>query len=159
MLSESRVQPVVAVLEDLHWNDALTLGLLNELVLASENARLLLLVTYRPEFWDEWMNRPNYHQLRLNPLTTEGLEELLQALLGSDPSLAALKSFLVERASGNPFFVEEIVRSLVDTSVLEGVRGRYALAKPFSSNEVPPTVRSVLAARIDALPAAEKRLR
>ena len=64
----------------------------------------------------------------------------------------------MERASGNPFFVEEIVRSLVDTGVLEGARGRYRLAKPFSSIDVPPTVRSVLAARIDALPAAEKRL-
>jgi tetratricopeptide (TPR) repeat protein len=96
--------------------------------------------------------------LRLNPLATEGLEDLLQALLGSDPGLIALKSFLVKRASGNPFFVEEIVRSLVDTGVLEGVRGGYSLAKQFSSTDVPPTVRSVLAARIDALPAAEKRL-
>ena len=145
MASESRVQPVVAVLEDLHWNDALTLGLLNELVVAAENARLLLLVTYRPEYRDEWRNQPNYHQLRLNPLATEGLEELFQALLGSDLSLAALKTFLVERASGNPLFIEEIVRSLVDTSVLEGVRGRYALAKPFSSSEVPP--HSALGAR------------
>src|SRR5262249_27757930 len=62
------------------------------------------------------------------------------------------------RSGGNPFFVEEIVRSLVDTGVLEGVRGSYHLARPFSSVEVPPTVRSVLAARIDALPGAEKRL-
>jgi class 3 adenylate cyclase/tetratricopeptide (TPR) repeat protein len=158
LLSETRVQPVVAVAEDLHWNDALSLGLLNELVASAQNARLLLIVTYRPEYRDEWRNQPNYHQLRLNPLTTESLEELLQALLGSDPSLLPLNSFLAERASGNPFFVEEIVRSLVDTGVLEGVRSRYRLAKPFSSHEVPPTVRSVLAARIDALPAAEKRL-
>ena len=64
----------------------------------------------------------------------------------------------MERASGNPFFVEEIVRALVDTGVLEGARGSYRLARPFSSVEVPPTVQAVLAARIDALPAAEKRL-
>ena len=73
-------------------------------------------------------------------------------------SLPTLKSFLVERASGNPFFVEEIVRALVDTGVLEGARGSYRLARPFSSTEVPPTVQAVLAARIDALPAAEKHL-
>jgi len=158
LLSETRVQPVVAVVEDLHWNDALSLGLLSEVVAAAQDARLLLIVTYRPEFLDEWRNQPNYHQLRLNPLASESLEELLQALLGSDPSLVPLKSFLAERGSGNPFFVEEIVRSLVDTGVLEGVRGRYGLAKPFSSSEVPPTVRAVLAARIDALPVAEKRL-
>ena len=158
LLSESRVQPVVAVFEDLHWNDALTLGLLNELVVAAQNARLLLVVSYRPEYRDEWRNRPNYRQLRLDPLASESLAEFLQALLGSDPSLPTLKSFLVERASGNPFFVEEIVRSLVDTGVLEGARGSYRLARPFSSIEVPPTVQAVLAARIDALPAAEKHL-
>jgi class 3 adenylate cyclase/tetratricopeptide (TPR) repeat protein len=158
LLSETRVQPVVAVVEDLHWNDPLTLGLLNELVVAAQNARLLLVVNYRPEHRDEWRDLPNYHQLRLDPLASESLADLLQALLGSDPSLTTLKSFLVERASGNPFFVEEIVRSLVDTGALEGVRGRYSLAQPFSSIEVPPTVRAVLAARIDALPPAEKRL-
>ena len=158
LLSENRVQPVVVVFEDLHWNDSLTLGLLNELVVGAQNARLLLVVSYRPDYRDEWKNRPNYRQLRLNPLASESLAELLQALLGSDPSLPTLKSFLVERASGNPFFVEEIVRTLVDTGVLEGARGSYRLAKPFSSVEVPPTVQAVLAARIDALPAAEKRL-
>jgi class 3 adenylate cyclase/tetratricopeptide (TPR) repeat protein len=158
LLSETRVQPLVAVLEDLHWNDTLTLGLLNELVVAAENARLLLVVNYRPEYRDEWSNRPNYHQLRLDPLASEKLEDLLQALLGSDTSLPALKSFLAERASGNPFFIEELARSLVDTGVLEGTRGSYRLAKPFSTSHVPPTVRAVLAARIDSLPAGEKRL-
>jgi predicted ATPase len=78
--------------------------------------------------------------------------------LGYDPSLAPLKSFLVERASGNPFFAEEIVRALVGTHVLEGAHGSYRLARSFSSIEVPPTVQAVLAARIDALPAVEKRL-
>jgi class 3 adenylate cyclase/tetratricopeptide (TPR) repeat protein len=158
LLRDSRVRPVVAVVEDLHWNDPLTLGLLNELVTAAQNARLLLVVSYRPEYRDEWTNQPNYHQLRLNPLVSESLSELLLALLGSDPGLPALKSFLVERASGNPFFIEEIVRSLVDTGVLEGVRSSYRLARPFSTIEVPPTVRAVLAARIDALSPAEKRL-
>jgi class 3 adenylate cyclase/tetratricopeptide (TPR) repeat protein len=158
LLSETGVRPVIAVVEDLHWNDALTLGLLNELVVAAQTARLLLVVNYRPEYRDEWGNQPNYHQLRLDPLASESLADLLQALLGSDPSLTTLKRFLVQRASGNPFFVEEIVRSLVDTGVLEGVRGHYSLARPFPSVEVPATVRAVLAARIDALPAPEKRL-
>ena len=158
LLSENRVQPVVAIFEDLHWSDSLTLGLLNELVVSAQDARVLLVVTYRPEYRDEWRNRPNYHQARLNPLASEDLTELFQALLGSDPSLPTLKSFLVERASGNPFFIEEIVRALVETGLLEGGRGSYHLARQFSSIEVPPTVQAVLAARIDALPAAEKRL-
>ena len=158
LLRQTSVQPVVAVVEDLHWNGALTLGLLIELVVAAQNSRLFLIVTYRPDYRDEWRDQPNYYQLHLDPLASENLADLLQALLGSDPSLSALKRFLAERASGNPFFVEEIVRSLVDTGVLQGTRGSYRLARPFPSVEVPPTVRAVLAARIDALPAAGKRL-
>ena len=158
LLSENRVQPVIAMFEDLHWYDSLTLGLLNELVVRAQDARLLLLVSYRPEYRDEWKNRPNYRQLHLDPLASESLAALLQSLLGSNPNLEILKNFLMHRASGNPFFVEEIVRALVDTGVIEGSRSNYRLAKPFSSNEIPPTVQAVLAARIDGLPAAEKRL-
>ncbi len=158
LLCESRVRPVVAVVEDLHWNDLLSLGLLNELVQAAQDARLLLVVTYRPEFKDQWKDRSNFRQLRLDPLENDGLEVFFEALLGRDESLSSLKTFLVERTSGNPFFVEEIVRRLVDTGVLQGTRGGYRLVRPFSSTEVPPTVRAVIAARIDALPAAAKHL-
>src|SRR5262249_46062342 len=158
LLSESRVQPVIAVFEDLHWNDSLTLGLLNELVVGARDARLLLLVSYRPEYRDQWTGRPGYHQLRLEPLPTENVSELLQVLLGSEPDLVPLKNFIPGRAGGNPFFVEEIVRALVDTKALQGSRGEYSLVRQFSDIEVPPTVQAVLAARIDALPIAEKRL-
>ena len=159
LLSESRVQPFVVVFEDLHWNDSLSLGLLSELVVALQDARLLLVVSYRPaEYRDEWRNRPNYRQVRLDPLASEGLAQFLEALLGSDPTLATLKSFLVGRASGNPFFAEEIVRGLVATGMLEGARGGYRLARPFSGVEIPPTVQAVLAARVDALPPADKHL-
>ena len=159
LLSESRVQPFVVVFEDLHWNDSLSFGLLSELVVAMQDARLLLVVSYRPaEYRDEWRNRPNYRQVRLDPLASEGLAQFLEALLGSDPTLATLKSFLVGRASGNPFFAEEIVRGLVATGMLEGARGSYRLARPFSGVEIPPTVQAVLAARVDALPPADKHL-
>jgi class 3 adenylate cyclase/tetratricopeptide (TPR) repeat protein len=158
LLSQSRVRPVIAVCEDLHWYDSLSLGLLNDLVVAAQDARLLLLVNFRPEYKDEWRNRPNYLQLHLDPLASGGVAEFLQALLGSDESLSTLKGFLVERTGGNPFFIEEIVRRLVDAAVLEGMRGSHRLARPFSSTDVPPTVQAVLAARIDELPAATKHL-
>jgi len=158
LLSESRAQPLIAVFEDLHWYDPLTLGLLNALVASLPAARVLLLVSYRPDYRDEWRNRPNYHELRLDPLIGADVAELLQVLLGSDPNLTTLRSVVMERASGNPFFAEEIVRSLADTSVLEGARGNYRLARPSSNIDVPPTVQAVLAARIDGLPALEKRL-
>jgi class 3 adenylate cyclase/tetratricopeptide (TPR) repeat protein len=156
--SESRVQPVVAVFEDLHWNDSLTIGLLSELIVGMPDNRLLLIVTYRLEHRDEWKSRPNYRQLQLEPLANEDLAELLQTLLGTDSSLQKLKDFLLERADGNPFFVEEMVRSLLDSEILQGARGQYLLVKPFSIIKVPTTVQAVLGARIDALPPAEKRL-
>ena len=156
LLSENRVQPVVAQFSRICiWTNTLTLGLLNEIVVNARDARLLLLVTYRPEFHDEWKGRPNYRNLRLEPLESESLTALLQSLLGSDPALASLKSFVHDRAGGNPFFVEELVRSLVDHGVLEGTRENYKIKKPFSGNEIPPTVQAVLAARIDALPTIE----
>jgi len=158
LLSENRVQPIVAVFEDLHWNDSLTLGLLNEIVVNARDARLLLLVTYRPEFQDEWKGRPNYRSLRLEPLESESLTRLLESLLGLDAALESLKSFVHNRAGGNPFFVEELVRALVDRGVLEGTRENYRIKKAFSGNEIPPTVQAVLAARIDALQPIEKRL-
>ena len=158
LLRENHVQPVVAVFEDLHWNNSLTLGLLNEIVVNARDARLLLLVTYRPEFHDDWKGRPNYRNLRLEPLESGSLTTLLHSLLGSDPALESLKNFVLDRAGGNPFFVEELVRTLVDRKVLEGSRQNYKVVKPISGNEIPPTVQAVLAARIDALPKAEKRL-
>jgi tetratricopeptide (TPR) repeat protein len=158
LLRETGTRPVIAVFEDFHWYDSLTLGLLNELVVAAQNARLLFVISYRVGYTDAWKNRPNYRELRLDPLTDTNLAEFLRVLLGSDQSLTTLKSFLVERASGIPFFVEEIVRTLVDTDVLQGARGSYRVARTFSESEVPPTLQAVLTARIDALPPAEKRL-
>lgn len=155
---ESHRQAIIAIFEDLHWYDSLSIGLLNELVVQARNTRLLLVVSYRPEFNDQWRSRPNYRQLRVYPLMSQNLAEFLDVLVGSDPSLQGLKSFLTQRASGNPFFVEEIVRTLVDTGVVEGERGKFHLAKPISSIDVPPSVHAVLAARIDRLPAAEKQL-
>lgn len=158
LLSETRVQPVIAIFEDLHWINSLTVGLLDELVVAAQANRLILVVSYRPDYKDEWKSRPNYSRLRLEPLAGENLLELLEAVGCVGPSLQNLKSFLLERANGNPFFVEEIVQTLVDTRVLEGSRGSYRLARPLSTIEVPPTVQAVIAARIDILPPLGKRL-
>jgi tetratricopeptide (TPR) repeat protein len=158
LLSESRVQPVVAVFEDLHWNDSLTLGLLKGLIASLSDVRMLLLVSYRPEYRDDWKTRARYRQLRVEPLPRESVEELLHDLLGAEQGLAALKGFLIERTGGNPFFVEEIVRTLVETDVLIGARGDWRLARPYSSVQVPATVQAVLASRVDRLPPEDKLL-
>jgi class 3 adenylate cyclase/tetratricopeptide (TPR) repeat protein len=158
LLRESQVQPLLLVFENLHWIDAETQAILDSLVESLPTARLLLLVNYRPEYQHGWGNKTYYTQLRLDPLPPASAEELLQALLGNDPSLVPLMRLLIERTEGNPFFLEESVRALVETGVLVGERGGYRPLKPLDSLQVPATVQAVLAARIDRLPTEEKRL-
>jgi tetratricopeptide (TPR) repeat protein len=158
LLRESQVQPVLWLFEDLHWIDTETQALLDSLVESLPTVRLLLLVNYRPEYQHGWGNKAYYTQLQLDPLPSENAEELLQALVGDDPGLQPLKRLLIERTEGNPFFLEESVRALVETGVLVGEWGAYRLAKALPSIQVPATVQVVLAARIDRLPPEEKRL-
>ena len=158
LLRESQVQPLLLVCEDLHWIDAETQALLDSLVESLPTAQLLLLVNYRPEYQHGWGSKTYYTQLRLDPLPPASADAFLQALLGDDPSLAPLKPLLIARTEGNPFFLEESVRTLVETGVLVGEPGAYRLAQALPTMQVPATVQAVLAARIDRLPPEEKRL-
>ena len=158
VLRESQVQPLLLVFEDLHWIDAETQTLLDSLVESLPTARIVLLVNYRPEYRHEWGSKSYYTQLRIDPLTPDSAEQLLEALLGSAPALRPLKRLLIERTDGNPFFLEESVRTLVELRVLVGARGAYTLATPVEATQVPATVQAVLAARIDRLPAVVKQL-
>ncbi len=158
LLRESQVQPLLVVFEDLHWIDSETQALLDSLVESLPTARLLLLVNYRPEYQHSWGSKTYYRQLRIDPLPPESAEELLEALLGPDRQLQQLKRLLILRTEGNPFFLEESVRTLVATRGLVGERGAYRLARPVEGIQVPATVQAVLAGRIDRLPPEEKRL-
>jgi class 3 adenylate cyclase/tetratricopeptide (TPR) repeat protein len=156
LLREAREQPLLVIFDDLHWIDSETQTLLDGLVESLGSARLLLLVNYRPEYQHAWRGKTSYSQLRLDALPAESGAELLEALLGDDPGLVTLKQLLVRRA--NPFFLEETVRTLVETKALAGQRGQYRLTQPVQAIQVPPTVQVMLAARIDRLPPEDKRL-
>ena len=158
LLRESQVQPLLLVFENLHWIDTETQAFLDGLVESLPAARLLLLGNYRPEYQHGWGQKTYYTQLRLDPLPPASAEALLQSLLGDDPGLEPLKQRLIERTQGNPFFLEESVRTLVETQVLVGNQGAYRLARALPSIQVPATVQAVLAARIDRLPPEEKQL-
>jgi class 3 adenylate cyclase/tetratricopeptide (TPR) repeat protein len=158
LLLECRRQPVIAVFEDLHWIDAESQAFLDGLVDALGAAPLLLLVNYRPEYQHGWATRSHYHYLRVDGLPPETADELTEALLGADPSLRPLKRMLAERTDGNPFFIEEMVRTLGETNALAGERGDHRLVQPVENLRIPPTVQAVLAARIDRLPSDPKRL-
>ena len=158
LLRDSQVQPLLLVFEDLHWIDSETQALLDGLVERLPTAQLLLLVNYRPEYQHGWGSKTYYTQLRLDPLPPASADEFLHALLGDDPSLVSLKQLLIARTEGNPFFLEESVRTLVETGVLMGEPGAYRLVQALPTIQVPATVQAVLAARIDRLPPEEKRL-
>ena len=158
VLRESQVQPVLLVCENLHWIDTETQAFLDSLVESLPTARLLLLVNYRPEYQHGWGSKTYYAQLRLDPLPAVSADELLQVLLGDDASLQPLTHLLITRTEGNPFFLEESVRTLVETGVLVGEPGAYRLEQALPTIQVPATVQAVLAARIDRLPPEEKRL-
>ena len=156
LLRESQNQPVVVVFEDLHWIDAETQALVDALIEALPAARVLMLVNYRPEYQHTWGSKTYYRQLRIDPLPVTSAHQLLDSLLGSDPTVQPLKALLVQRTQGTPFFLEEGVRTLVETKVLLGDPGSYRLLKSLDAIEVPATVKALLAARIDRLNAEEK---
>src|SRR4029434_10575429 len=144
--------------EDLHWIDMETQALLDSLVESLPRAQLLLLVNFRPEYQYRWGTKTFSTQLRLDPLPPASAEALLQVLLGDDTSLAPLKRLLRERTAGNPFFLEESVRTLVETAALVGETGAYRLVQSPQRIQVPATVQAVLTARIDRLQPDAKRL-
>jgi len=158
LLRESQLQPLLLVFEDLHWLDSETQAFLNNLVDSLPSARVLLLVNYRPEYQQRWSQKTYYTQLRVDPLEQESAEELLASLLGTDLALGRLKQLLLRQTQRNPFFLEESVRTIVESGALSGSRGAYRLERPLESVRVPQTVQAVLAARIDRLSADNKRL-
>jgi predicted ATPase len=158
LLRASQAQPLLLIVENLHWLDTETQACLDSLVESLPTAPLLLLVTYRPEYQHGWGHKTYYTQLRLDPLPRAHIQALLDTLLGDEGSLAPLKQRVLVRTQGNPFFVEESVQSLIETGGVVGEPGVYRLGIPSQTLQVPTTVQAVLAARIDRLPAAARHL-
>ena len=158
LLRESQVRPVVVVVDDLHWIDSESLAVLDTVVDSLRGRRVLLLLGARPQHEFPWGGHSHCEKLRLEPLSTASVAQLLDALLGDAPSLGDLRRLLVTSTAGNPFFLEESVAMLAADGVLAGDRGRYKLARVPTSIRIPATVRAVLAARIDTLLPEDKRL-
>jgi class 3 adenylate cyclase/predicted ATPase len=157
-LRESLNQPLILIFEDLHWVDNETHLFLDTLSDSVASAKILLLVNYRPEHRHEWGQKTYYTQLRLAPLGREDAEALLTFLLGTDTSLNTLKQLILKKTEGTPFFMEEVMQTLVEEGVLVGDRGNYRLEKTPTELHLSPTIQGVLTARIDRLSPAEKAL-
>jgi class 3 adenylate cyclase/tetratricopeptide (TPR) repeat protein len=154
--AEAARAPGVTVVEDLHWLDPASEAFLANLVEAVQGTRSLVVLNFRPGYHAPWLSRSSYRPIALAPLRNGAVEQLLAELFGSDPSLAGMVELVRERTRGNPFFVEELVHSLVESGGLEGERGAYRLAAPVGDVVVPATVQAVLGARIDRLGWREK---
>ena len=167
--TRSAKEPTVLLIDDVHWIDHESDAFLEQLVEAVGWTRTLLLLNFRPDYSAEWMRASYYQPLQLLPLSADATDALLGQLVGDDPSMSAVSAVIRERAEGNPFFIEEIVQSLVDQGVLvrervrrpDGTRERMIrvrLTRPVAEIRIPATVQSLLAARVDSLPESAKHV-
>jgi adenylate cyclase len=141
--AQSARAPGVTLWEDLHWFDPASEVFMANHVDAAQGSRGLTILNFRPDYHAQWMSKSYYRQIALAPLGPEAIEQLLGDLVR-------------ERTAGNPFFIEEVVRSLVEAGNLEGERGAHRLVAPVTETAVPASVRAVLSARIDRLAEREK---
>ena len=158
LVRESVEQPLLLVFEDLHWIDSETQACLDMLVESLPETQIYLLVNYRPGYAHTWASKDYFTLIRVDPLPSEGANALIKSLLGDHTELGRLTKLLIGRTDGNPFFIEESIRSLTETGVLVGAKGNYRPGIAIDSIRVPNTVRTVLADRVDRLSAAEKQL-
>jgi class 3 adenylate cyclase/tetratricopeptide (TPR) repeat protein len=151
LVRESQYQPLCLVIEDLHWTDVETLTFLEMLLENISAARMLLLVTYRPEYECRWTEKSYFWRLRIEPLAPANTNELLDALLGSNADISPIKEKIIEPSQGNPLFLEECVRSLIESGVLDQASGQIHSVGSLPADFIPGTIGALLAARIDRL--------
>ena len=148
---------MLLLLEDLHWFDAASLALAEELVAIGPGTRTMVVLSFRPEFEPPFAARSDYTQLPLRPLGVEAIAAIVASRAGRDPSLDGLAERLAGRTDGNPLFCEEMLAALVEGGALAGEPGAYRLVRELGELRIPGTVQAVLAARIDRLAPVEKR--
>ncbi len=151
-------ETLVLLFDDLQWFDPQSKAFLERLIPSFPGTRTLVLTNFRPEFSPPWAAHSYYRQLALQPLEPDAVARLLEGLLGRDASLAPLSELIAEKTGGYPFFVEEVVRSLVEDGTLAGEPGAYRLTRPVEVLGVPATVQATLSARIDRLAEVDKAL-
>jgi DNA-binding SARP family transcriptional activator/predicted ATPase len=154
----AKARPLIVLIEDLHWIDSDSEAVLERLIDGIATQRILLLMTFRPEYRQSWGAKSNYSQLRLEPLPRGQAASLLKAMLGDDASVRGLVPLIAEHTDGVPLFIEEAVQSLAQSGALQGSPGAYLARSEITSLRVPATVQSVIAARIGRLSADERWL-
>jgi class 3 adenylate cyclase len=153
----ARTQPALFIVEDAQWIDAVSESMLAEFLSVIPQTHSMVLITSRPEYQGALTRVPGAQSIALAPLADSDTAALIGELLGSDPSVGELAGILAERAAGNPFFAEEMVRELAQRGVLTGERGGYVRQVDVGEVSVPATVQAAIEARIDRLSTPAKR--
>ncbi len=155
--SQARKAPAVYVVEDAHWIDEVSESLVAGFMSVIQQTHSLVLISYRPEYRGALSHLPGAQSIALAPLSDSETAALVTELLGPDHSVGGVATMIAERAAGNPFFVEEMVRDLAERGVLTGVRGNYVCHVDHADAAVPATLQATIAARIDRLDLAAKQ--
>ena len=155
--SLARTGPVLYILEDAHWIDAVSESMLAGFLKVISQTPAMALITYRPHYHGALAQVPGAQTVALAPLGDADTSALVGELLGADSSVAAVATLISERTAGNPFFAQEMVRDLAERGVLEGERGGYRCGADVAEVSVPATVQAVIAARIDRLESRAKQ--
>jgi class 3 adenylate cyclase/predicted ATPase len=154
LLAAAERRPVLAVWEDLHWADPSTLELLGLIIDQVPTARMLTLVTYRPEFRPPWAPRSHLTQLTLGRLSRPQVETMVRQLTGDKPLPAGVLAQVVAKTDGVPLFVEELVKMLLESGLVREEGDRYGLTGPLPPLAIPATLQDSLMARLDRLSTA-----
>jgi class 3 adenylate cyclase len=158
LVCESENKPVVFVVEDLHWIDSISEEFLNYLIDWLAGTHILLILLYRPEYTHQWGSRSYYSKIGMDQLTTKSSAQLVQNILEGGDVVPELKELILNRAGGNPLFVEELTHSLLENGTIQKKNHQYVLTSNASDIHVPETIQGIIAARMDRIEDSLKRI-
>jgi class 3 adenylate cyclase/tetratricopeptide (TPR) repeat protein len=157
-IRESQERPLVLVIEDLHWIDKTSEEFLDYLIGWLANVKIMLVLLYRPEYTHSWGNKSYFNRIGLDQLTLKSSAELVRAILEGGETAPELSNLILNRAAGNPLFMEELTHSLLENGSIQKTGDQYVLSKKPSDLQVPDTIQGIIAARIDRLEENLKRI-
>ena len=158
LIRGSQDRPLVLVVEDLHWIDKTTEEFLTYVIWWLPRTRILLLLLYRPEYTHQWGSKSYYSMIGVGHLSTSTSAELVAAILEGGDVVPELRDLILNRAAGNPLFMEELTHSLLQNGSIQKKDDRFVLARDVSSDQVPDTIQGIIAARMDRLEESLKRI-
>jgi tetratricopeptide (TPR) repeat protein len=151
LVRESQNRPIILVVEDLHWIDKTSEEFLSYLIEWLANTHILLILLYRPEYTHPWGSKSYYNRIGLDQLTAKSSARLIQAILEGGQAVPELSELILNRAAGNPLFMEEFTHALLENGSIQRKDRKYLLVKEVSEIQVPDTIQGIIAARMDRL--------